>query len=297
VYGEFSGCEWWEEAEASIPEIQQDMNYMCPVSIFIDGAHLDNLVRMCVEPVIMELLALSSKVRRTDISKVLLDFLPPYPILTAKKNEEAKSKKTKHNHLEFYHKSLKVVLNDLLHLEKNKDGLQVDIPGIGIIYLHVRLAFVVGDIKGQNSMACHYRAFSANMKRIVPVCDCSAAHADILERQCIPTNKNEMDGIIDRCGATIKRAQHGTVNHDREDLTSVSKMGVVSAFRELSFGNNPMCIYGSLPFETLHAWLLGLMEYMLEGIFSHVVPPRKVSLWCEKRFSSNVRGNMSHRPT
>jgi hypothetical protein len=48
VYGEFSGCEWWEEVEASVPEIQQDRHYMCPVSIFIDGAHLDNLGRMCV---------------------------------------------------------------------------------------------------------------------------------------------------------------------------------------------------------------------------------------------------------
>jgi hypothetical protein len=57
-----------------------------------------------------------------------------------------------------------------------------------------------------------------------------------------------------------------------------------------------MDIYGSLPFETLHAWLLGLMEYMLEGVFSHVVPPIKVYLWCEKRYSSNTRGNMSHRP-
>jgi hypothetical protein len=57
-----------------------------------------------------------------------------------------------------------------------------------------------------------------------------------------------------------------------------------------------MGIYGSLPFETLHAWLLGLMEYLLEGVFSHVVPPRKVSLWCEKRYSSNVRGKMRHRP-
>jgi hypothetical protein len=106
---------------------------MCPVSIFIDGAHLDNLGRMCVEPVTMELLALSSKVERTYISKVPLGFLPPYPLFTSKKNEEAKSKKTKHNHLEFYHKALKFVLNDLLHLEKNKDSLQVDIPGLGIV--------------------------------------------------------------------------------------------------------------------------------------------------------------------
>jgi hypothetical protein len=105
-----------------------------------------------------------------------------------------------------------------------------------------------------------------------------------------------MDEIIDRCSATIKRAQHGTVNNARDEFTSVSKMGVVSAFIEFSFGNNPMGIYGSLPLETLHAWLLGLMEYMLEGVFSHVVPPRKVSFWYEKRYISNVRGNMNHRP-
>jgi hypothetical protein len=61
---------------------------LCPVSIFIDGAHLYNLGRMCVEPVIMELFALSSKVRHTYIIKILLSFLPPYPLLTAKNNEE-----------------------------------------------------------------------------------------------------------------------------------------------------------------------------------------------------------------
>jgi hypothetical protein len=181
MYGEFSGWEWLEEADASVPEIQQDRHYLCPVSIFIDGAHMDNLGRMCVEP-IMELLALSSKVRRTDISKVILGFLPPYSFLTAKKNEEAKSKKTKNNHLAFYHKALKIVLKDLLNIEKNKDGLQVDIPGLIIVYLHVRLAFIVGDIKRKNPMFCHYDAFAANIKRIIPVCDCLTAQADILER-------------------------------------------------------------------------------------------------------------------
>jgi hypothetical protein len=57
-----------------------------------------------------------------------------------------------------------------------------------------------------------------------------------------------------------------------------------------------MGIYESLPFETLHARLLRLMEYMLEGVLSHIVLPRKVALWCEKRYSSNMRGNTSHRP-
>jgi hypothetical protein len=126
---------------------------------------------------------------------------------------------------------LKIVLKYLLHLEKNKESLQEDIPGLGIFDPHVQLAFVVGDIRGQNPMACHYGAFSANIKRILPVCDCSAAQTEILERKCIPTNNNEMDEIIYRCSATIKCAQHGTVNNAREELTSVSIMGVVSAFR------------------------------------------------------------------
>jgi hypothetical protein len=76
VYGEFSGCEWWEDVNAPVPDIQQDRYYLFTVSIFIDGAHLNNHGRMCVDPVIMELLALSNKVRLTNIIKVLLGFLP-----------------------------------------------------------------------------------------------------------------------------------------------------------------------------------------------------------------------------
>jgi hypothetical protein len=199
--------------------------------------------------------------------------------------------------LAFCHKSLNIILKDLLYLEKNKDGLQVDIPGLGIFYLHVRLAFIVVDIKGKHPTALHYGAFVTNLERNLPVCDCSTAPADILERKYNNTKKDDMDEIIDWFSAAIKQAKHGTVNNAREELTAVSKMGVVSTFIEFSFGNNPMGLYGSLPFETLHGWLLGLMEHMLEGVFSHVVPPRKVYLWCKKRYNSNIRGIMTDRPT
>jgi hypothetical protein len=87
--------------------------------------------------------------------------------------------------------------------------------------------------------------------------------------------KEEMDDIIDRCSAAIKRAKHGMMNNIREELTTISKMGMLSAFGEFSFLNNPMGVYGSLPFDLLHALPLRLMEYMLEGVFSHVAPPKK----------------------
>jgi hypothetical protein len=102
-------------------------------------------------------------------------------------------------------------------------------------------------------MACHYSAFAAKVRILLPVCDCSTAHADILERQCNPTKKEEMDEIIDRCTDVHKQAKHDTVNNAREELISVSKMGMVSAFREFSFGNSPMGMFGSFLFEILHA--------------------------------------------
>jgi hypothetical protein len=39
------------------------------------------------------------------------------------------------------------------------------------------------------------------------------------------------------------------------------------------------------------------MEYILERVFSHVVPPINVDLWCEKRYNSNIRGRLTDRPT
>jgi hypothetical protein len=119
-------------------------------------------------------------------------------------------------------------------------------------------------------MSCHYGAFAANIERILPVCDCSTAQADILERKCNPTKNEEMDDIIYRCSAAIKQAKHDMANNIREELTPVSKIG-----GEFSFLNNPMGVYGSLPFDLLHALPLRLMEYMLEGVFSHVAPPKK----------------------
>jgi hypothetical protein len=101
-------------------------------------------------------------------------------------------------------------------------------------------------------MACHFGAFTANIKRIVPEFDRSTAQADIIERQHNPTKKEEIGDIIDRCSAAIKPAKHGTMNNAREELTSVSKMGVISAFREF--------------------------EYMLEGVFSHVAPKKGGSM-------------------
>jgi hypothetical protein len=102
--------------------------------------------------------------------------------------------------MELYHCALCIILQDLLQLENNKTDLEVEIPGTGNCFLRVRLAFVVGDINGQNPMACHFGSFSSNVCQILPSCDCPYSKFDTcLDFKCSPANKVKSDQIINRC--------------------------------------------------------------------------------------------------
>jgi hypothetical protein len=211
---------------------------------------------MCVQPVIIEVLGLWNEVRRTCNSKALLGFLPPYYVFTAEKNLEDKSLKSKYKYMEFHHCALRIILKDLLQLENIKNGLEVDIPGMGTCFLRVHLAFVVGDIKGQNPMECLSGYFSSNVCQILPSCECPYSKYDVcLEFKCSPVDKVKTDQIIDRCIDIITKRLPRLTGQARLDLAETSKIRVVSAFRDFSFYNSPMGMYGALPIETLHAWM------------------------------------------
>jgi regulation of enolase protein 1 (concanavalin A-like superfamily) len=55
-------------------------------------------------------------------------------------------------------------------------------------------------------------------------------------------------------------------------------------------------IYGSLPLETIHAWLLGIIEYLLQSVYSHVEVDDDVSDWCDRRYSGDTNADIKYRP-
>jgi hypothetical protein len=55
-------------------------------------------------------------------------------------------------------------------------------------------------------------------------------------------------------------------------------------------------IYGSLPLETLHAWLLWLIEYLLQSVYSHVEVDDDVSDWCDRRYYGDTTSDIKSRP-
>jgi hypothetical protein len=66
IYGQSHSSLWLERAYTTVPKLKQPNNYLAPISIFIDSARLDRIGRKEGEPVIVELLNLSSVLRRTD---------------------------------------------------------------------------------------------------------------------------------------------------------------------------------------------------------------------------------------
>jgi hypothetical protein len=72
-----------------------------------------------------------------------------------------------------------------------------------------------------------------------------------------------------------------------------SNIKVVSAFHDFSFGKSPIGIYGALPIDTHHAWLLRLMEHVLERVYSHVSPRKAITIWIDRRYKGDTRGGMS----
>jgi hypothetical protein len=82
----------------------------------------------------------------------------------------------------------------------------------------------------------------------------------------------------------------------RTELESISKFGFKLASRDFSFGSNPLCVYGSLPLETLRGWLLGLIEYLLQSVYSHIDVYDDVSDWCDRRYSGDTTADIKSRP-
>jgi hypothetical protein len=78
-------------------------------------------------------------------------------------------------------------------------------------------------------------------------------------------------------------------------LKAITKARVVVAFHYFFSGNSPMGIY-AVPIESLHAWILGIIEYMLEGIYNHFIPSMPISNWLENRYNDGPMGSMAHHP-
>ena len=292
TYGEPNSAKVWEKHErqlnnrlaearrAGLP-VPEGSHYIAMFQGFDDGTICDNVGRLSAQPFLATLLNFSPEVRRRDAAWFILGMIPPYPKTSAERKKDKSQVANQDNYLEFYHKCLGLILEELLHLESLPYGIPFRLADKRLVHLHFRLSMIMGDTKGHEDMCCHFNSHSSNIKRMVRDCTVSQLCGDDVNHICEFTKQAEVRAIVLSSIEAVKKRDNVTAA--RNAASDISQALVAPVYWKFDYGGCPHGIFGILPYEMLHLFFLGLMKYLLFVAFEYVIVPILMQRWYNER--------------
>lgn len=247
---------------------------LCPVILFDDSTQCDNIGRLKAQPVLCSIGNICGKIRRSADAWFLLGMIPPYP-----KTSDEKSKEPHTVHLKYYHECLSQILSEFKELHDREEGVEMNVHKLGNVTVHFELSFIIGDTKGHEDMCCHYNAQSSDLPRMLRDCDVPTSRGDDPDYDCQFNLKSDIEEIV----------MEGIRQGDADTSNSISQHLARPIYWDFRFGNDPHGIHGSLPYEILHLFYLGLLKYLLTSLFNFVHVPSRVKRWYTERKSGTER--------
>jgi hypothetical protein len=223
-----------------------------------------------LEPVLFTLGVFSRKLRNQTRAWRILGFIPDLQLTSSALKKSARSRLVGKGIGERnYHTCLGVVLHSyikcqLLAKEENgglKAWLHICDP-VKAVNLVVPLCFVIGDAK------CGFGGY--NTKRMSRACHVSLEQCDDPNHQCRWANSRYFEELC-RKAAYLNSTIDSTPTREglRElktivkQLHSMSQHRHTSAFELIDFGSNTRGICGATPTDLMHAFLEGVLKYLL----------------------------------
>ena len=151
---------------------------------------------------------------------------------------------TQDNYLEFYHKCLGLILEELLHLESLPYGIPFRLADKRLVHLHFRLSMIMGDTKGHEDMCCHFNSHSSNIKRMVRDCNVSQLCGDDVNHICEFTKQAEVRAIVLSSIEAVKKRDNVTAARD-----AASEMVTSSSSRSSPTACPPSAVFVFQPSE------------------------------------------------
>jgi hypothetical protein len=100
-----------------------------------------------------------------------------------------------------------------------------------------------------------------------PYFDCQFVDCEFIKRE------------VKECAPILEARNRGTVREAQDRLSLISQLPVWSAFYDFDFCGCPHGIFGSCPFERLHAWQTGIMKDAMKTLFIMSDLPRNFLDW------------------
>jgi hypothetical protein len=287
LYSEINTGDFWKlgvdyiTQRASLPTADKVLpHFFCPVILFIDATLADRIGRLKVEPVLCSFGNISGEKRRLASSWFILGFIPPYPKSSIEAAADHAKVESKHDQIAYYHRCLKSILQDLLAADTNEQGHEMFVSGLGTIRAHFKLSLVIGDTEGHDKVCSHYCSYSSNIQRVSRDCNLPQSKSDDVDANCQFVIMNDIKSVVKDQIEVLNARPKRNIGEARAKLQAISQLPIMSAFFDFDYCGDPHGIFGSCPFEHLHAWLSGIMKDGMRYLFLLCDLPQDFIDWC-----------------
>ena len=287
LYSEMNTGDFWKlgaeyvAERARLPTADNSLQHcFCPVILFVDATLADRIGRLKVEPVLCSFGNICGENRRLASSWFILGFIPPYPKSSIEVAADRSKVDSKHDQIVYYHQCLKSILQDLLSADKNEHGHPLYVHGFGKIRAHFKLSLVIGDTEGHDKICTHYCSYSSNIQRVSRDCNLPQSKSDDVDADCQFVIMEDIKAIVSEQVEVLNARPKRNVGVARAKLQEISQVPVMSAFFDFDYCGDPHGIFGSCPFERLHAWLSGIMRDGMRYLFLLCDMPQDFIDWC-----------------
>jgi hypothetical protein len=305
VYAEMNTGDFWKLGDKFVqscvngldPSLQCDglPHMFCPVILFIDGTLVDRIGRLKVEPVLCSFGNISGLKRSAASSWFILGFIPPNPKSSQELNADARSVNRKHGKRHYYHSCLKSILQDLHAADQNGLGHKMWVPPRGFMWLHFKLSLIIGNTEGHDKLCGHYISYSSNIQRMCRDCNIPQRFGDDPHKSCEFVKVDDIKLEVRECIPLLKTRSRGTVGDAENRLSAISQAPVWPSFFDFDFCGCDHGIFGSCPFERLHAWHTGIMKDGMEKLFLLGDLSTNFVRWYKKN-QQDASSRSAHRP-
>jgi hypothetical protein len=257
-YADVNSGNWFYKAK-QLYCTNDKLDILMPFCFFIDGLKLDKFGKITLEAVLTCCLWYKRKARNRATSWWLQGFIQDHGLY--RDNETPYDQKDKYQD---YHIMLEHILKEFAEI-RDAGGIKMtlDFECNGEKYTHIVAAkpcimFIIGDAKGNDMLCCRMGSYtSLKMGGFCRDCDISPQNTD---DPCTDVN-----GL--KCSWIDLNIINTTNDDDLKNNLSFYPIKR-NCFHYLPMGDNIRNIYGSTPVEILHSILLGLCEYISDGITS-----------------------------
>ena len=222
-----------------------------PLVFFYDESHPDNHGGMTNAPMLFTLGYFLNYVKARIDGWRTKAVVPHLGLGDGKSTSKTADEKAQDHHL-----VLKAVFADLEDIMK-RGGLWTTFRGKKVL-IKFWIQLIIGDTKGHNELCGHYTK-SSSCRNPMRRCQCKKCDLSTIPMRCKPILQKH----IDEC------------NGDVTELNKISQRPIENAFDQLALADNVVGVRLVTPFENLHVFDIGILQYLVVVIVDMMTAYKK----------------------